>query len=77
MKLGDIAEKLNLFGIPYSWKENSLSEFLRFNGYEIVEAKENGEYCDFEYEDIKAYLDLEVRKIEESYKKDAKEVSKC
>ena len=44
MKLGDIAEKLNLFGIPYSWKENSLSEFLRFNGYEIVEAKENGEY---------------------------------
>ena len=46
MKVRDIAEKLNLFGIPYSWKENSFSEFLEFNGYKIVDKEE--EYGDFE-----------------------------
>ena len=63
LKVRDVAKELNLFGIPYSWKENSFSEFMRFNGYEIVDAKENGEYADFEYEDIKAYLDLEIIKM--------------
>ena len=55
----DIAKELNLFGIPYSWKEKSFSEFLEFNGYKIANIKE---YCDFEYEDIKGYLNLEVIK---------------
>jgi hypothetical protein len=59
----DIAKELNLFGIPYSWKEKSFREFLIFNGWDIVEAKEGGDYCDFEYSDIKGYLDLEVEKI--------------
>jgi hypothetical protein len=54
----DIAKELNLFGIPYSWKLNSFSEFLEFNGYKIV----NEDYVDYEYEDIKAYLYLEVVK---------------
>jgi len=61
MKVRDVADKLNLFGIPYSWKENSFSEFMRFNGYEIIDDDE--EYADFEYEDIKAYLDLEIRRL--------------
>lgn len=59
IKLKDIAKKLNLYGIPYSWKENSFKEFLTFNGYKIV----NEDYADFQYEDIKAYLDLEVTKL--------------
>ena len=62
MKVRDIAKELNLFGIPYSWKENAFSEFLAFNGYKILDKEE--EYVDFEYEDIKAYLDLEVSEIQ-------------
>ena len=61
MKVRDVAKELNLFGIPYSWKENPFSEFMKFNGYKIVDKDE--EYCDFEYEDIKAYLDLEIEKL--------------
>jgi len=55
----DVAKELNLFGIPYSWKEHSFSEFMQFNGFEII----SNEYADFEYEDIKAYLGLEVKKL--------------
>jgi len=58
MKVRDIAKELNLFGIPFSWKQNSFKEFLEFNGYEII----SDDYCDYEYEDCKAYLDLEVKR---------------
>ena len=61
LKVRDIADELNLFGIPYSWKENSLKDFLEFNGYKIIDKDE--EYCDCEYEDIKAYLDLGVERL--------------
>ena len=59
MKLKEKAKELNLFGIPYSWKENSLKEFLLFNGYVII----NEDYEDFEYEDTKGYLDLEIKEV--------------
>ncbi len=61
MKVRDVAKELNLFGIPYSWKVNSFSNFLEFNGYKIVDPEE--EYVDYEYEDIKAYLDLEIENL--------------
>lgn len=59
MKVRDVADELNLYGIPYSWKENSFSYFMEFNGFEII----SDEYADFEYEDIKAYLDLEIERL--------------
>jgi hypothetical protein len=63
MKVRDIEKEINLYGCMHDFKETAFSEFLRFNGYEIVEAKENGEYADFEYSDCKAYLDLEVKRL--------------
>jgi len=59
MKVRDVAKKLNLYGIPFSWKENSFSEFMRHNGYEVI----SDDFCDFEYEDIKAYLELKIKKL--------------
>lgn len=41
------------------FKVTAFSEFLKYNGYKIV----SDEYADFEYSDVKAYLDLEVEKI--------------
>ena len=60
MKVRDVAKELNLFGIPYSWKENSFKEFLEFNGFKILDTED--EYIDLEYEDVKAYLDLEIER---------------
>lgn len=59
MEVRDITEELNLFGIPFSWKQNSFKDFLEFNGYKII----SDDYEDFEYEDCKAYLDLEIEKL--------------
>ena len=61
MKVRDIAKEINLYGCMQDFKKIAFSEFLRFNGYEIVD--ENEEYADFEYSDCKAYLDLEIKKL--------------
>jgi len=69
MKVREVADELNLFGIPYSWKVNSFSEFMEYNGYRVI----NGEECDFEYEDATIIYDLvklgyEQKDIESHYK---------
>ena len=61
MKVRDIAKELNLYGCMHDFKVTCFSEFLRFNGFEIIDDEE--EYCDFEYSDCKAYLDLEVKRL--------------
>jgi len=61
IRVRDIAKEINLYGCMQDFKETAFSEFLRFNGFEIVD--ENEEYADFEYSDCKAYLDLEVKKL--------------
>lgn len=55
----DIAKEINLYGCMHDFKETSFSEFLRFNGFEIV----SEDYADFEYSDVKPYLDLEVKRL--------------
>ena len=54
------AKEINLFGCMHDFKKVAFSEFLRYNGFEIVDDDE--EYCDFEYSDCKAYLDLEIKR---------------
>ena len=61
LKVRDVEKELNLFGCMHDFKETAFSEFLRFNGFEIVDTKE--EYADFEYSDVKAYLDLEIKRL--------------
>jgi len=55
----DVADKLNLWGMDIDWKEKSLAEVLKYNGYEIID-KDWGEY---EYSDIKGYLGVRIKKI--------------
>ena len=61
MKVRDIAKEINLYGCMHDFKKTSFSEFLRFNGFEVIDREE--EYCDFEYSDVKAYLELEVKRL--------------
>jgi len=58
MKVREIAKEINLFGCMHDFKKTAFSEFLKFNGFEII----NKDYCDFEYSDCKAYLDLEIKR---------------
>ena len=59
MKVRDVQKELNVFGIPFSWKKNSFRDFLVCNGFRIV----SKDYVDCEYEDVKAYLDLEIERF--------------
>ena len=61
LKVRDVEKELNLYGCMHDFKETAFSEFLKFNGFEIVDTEE--EYADFEYSDCKAYLDLEIKRL--------------
>ena len=59
MKLRTLIKELNLFGLDKDWQRDSLRAYLKYNGYEVV----GNDWGEYEYSDIKAYLDVEVRRI--------------
>lgn len=61
LKVRDITEEINLYGCMHDFKEVAFSEFLKHNGFKIIDDEE--EYADFEYSDCKAYLDLEIERL--------------
>jgi len=58
MKIRDIAKEINLYGCMYDFKQVSISAFLSFNGFEIIQE----DFGEFEYSDCKAYLDVEIKR---------------
>ena len=59
MKVKDIVKEINLFGCMHDFKQVSISAFLNFNGFEIIDE----DFGEFEYSDCKAYLNLEIKRI--------------